>query len=98
MSTENTMDTMKARVGEPLNIRLASTPGTGAIWHLASEPANTNVRHEDAEPIGKGVGGPVTQIFVFTAKRAGAYELVFVLKRAWETNVQSRTRVPIVVD
>lgn len=86
---------MTGRVGEAVQIRLASTPGTGAIWYAPPPPPHTTIESMASKPMGSGVGGSVQQVFVFQADAPGTYSLEFRLKRQWEKEVQKERTVVI---
>jgi predicted secreted protein len=98
MSDESGIENLSGRVGRPVQIQLKCTPGTGAIWYPKTTPTGAALSREDSEPLGPGVGGAVLQKFAFQADSAGTYELVFELKRAWETVVRQEKRVVVRVE
>jgi len=88
-------DVLSGRVGQPVSIRLESTPSSGALWY-ASEPephGELNARDpivRDAAP-----GGQVDQVFEFRAPAPGTYRLRFDLKRAWEPEVRRQRHITV---
>jgi predicted secreted protein len=96
MTSDSTDDNqLTGRVGEPVQIRLASTPGTGAIWYAPPSPPHTTIESMASKPLGSGVGGSVQQVFVFRADAPGTYPLEFRLKREWEKEVRKEQKVVI---
>ena len=76
-------------VGDELELRVGSTPGTGYAWAVAMN--DTAV----LEPVGKPVdekstdarpGSPGSRVFRFRAARAGSSSLGLVYERPWEKN------------
>lgn len=86
---------MTANAGDVLRVELKRSSGTGYEWQLSKDSGSfTPVLKADfdaasgkgrAEPQQNGVpGGPVLDVFDFTASTAGSTRLVFVLVRPWE--------------
>jgi inhibitor of cysteine peptidase len=74
-------------VGDELDVRLGSTPGTGYSWSIAMNDAAV------LEPIGKPVdeksqdlrpGAPGSRLFRFRAVKAGSSSLGLIYERPWE--------------
>ena len=87
---ETETELIRARVGEPFTISLASNPTTGYAWTMDYD--NVLLRVEDASfqptainAIRPGAGG--TSVFVFTPLRTGKTTISFVYKRPWENIV-----------
>jgi predicted secreted protein len=79
--TEQTAAPAKARVGDAVEIRLKSQPGTGFSWSPKSGAANLSPL-----PALKGQaipGGWQTQRFRFVAKWPGTYRLIFAYEQPW---------------
>jgi hypothetical protein len=88
-------DVLTGRVGQPVSIRLESTPSSGALWYASSPepPAELSARDpivRDAAP-----GGRVDQLFEFRASAPGIYRLRFDLKRAWEPAVRRQRHITV---
>jgi inhibitor of cysteine peptidase len=76
-------------VGDELEVRVGSTPGTGYAWGVAmNDPAVL-------EPVGKPIdeksldarpGSPGSRVFRFRAAKAGSSSLGLVYERPWEKN------------
>lgn len=86
---------MTANAGDVLRVELKRSSGTGYEWQLSKDSGSfTPVLKADfdaasgkgrAEPQQNGMpGGPVLDVFDFTASTAGSTRLVFVLVRPWE--------------
>lgn len=95
--TEQAAKPVKARVGDSVEIRLRSQPGTGFSWLPKSEAAELN-----ALPSMKGQaipGGWQTQRFRFLAKRPGTYRLIFAYEQPWSGGIKAArtSRFTIVV-
>ncbi len=76
-------------VGDELDVRVGSTPGTGYSWTAAMNDAAI------LEPIGKPIdeksqdvrpGAPGSRLFRFRAVKAGSSSLGLVYERPWEKN------------
>lgn len=77
---------VQIKVGDTLEVRLASNPSTGYMWYL--HPKSTALlkltgqsQTDAAEP---GVGRPIVQVFTLQSKRAGDGILLLRYARAWE--------------
>jgi predicted secreted protein len=80
--TEQSTGVAKARVGQAVEIRLRSQPGTGFSWSPKNDAAKlTTLPPIQAQAI---PGGWQTQRFRFLAKRAGTYRLTFSYDRPWK--------------
>jgi predicted secreted protein len=89
--TEQTVKPVTARVGQAVQIRLRSQPGTGFSW----VPKNYAASLTALSPIqGQAIpGGWQTQRFRFVAKRPGTYRLNFSYDRSWNGGTKgARTR------
>jgi predicted secreted protein len=80
--TEQTAGAVKARVGQAVEIRLRSQPGTGFSW----SPKNDAAKLKALPPIQAQAipGGWQTQRFRFLARRPGTYRLTFSYDRPWK--------------
>jgi len=77
---------VQIKVGDTLEVRLASNPSTGYMWTVHPKSTAllklTGQTHTDAtEP---GVGRPIVQVFTFQPRRAGDGILLLRYARAWE--------------
>jgi inhibitor of cysteine peptidase len=74
-------------VGDELEVRVGSTPGTGYAWGVAMndpgilEPVGKPIDEKDARP-----GAPGSRVFRFRAAKAGSSSLGLVYERPWEKN------------
>ena len=89
-----------AKLHEEFEIRLISVPSTGYIWQLETCPEqlqllDTIYEHIEGQPT---VGGSMTQIFRFRGTAPGQYEIVFVLKRQWETTSVNQSKFRVTVE
>jgi len=86
---------MTANAGDTVRVELKRSSGTGYEWRLSKDSGSfAPVLKADfdaasgkgrAEPQANGTpGGPVLDVFNFTASTAGSTRLVFVLVRPWE--------------
>ncbi len=94
---------MTANAGDVVRVELKRSSGTGYEWQLSKDSRSfTPVLKADfdaangkgqAEPQSNGLpGGPVLDVFNFTASTAGSTRLVFVLVRPWEMDKPSDRR------
>lgn len=97
MSAPDQIFNLSVKVGEEFDISLTSTPGSGAIWYFTPASGGPELVRQETTPQGSGVGGPATQTFVFRCDQAGAYQLSFDLKRAWEPTVRSHATANVQV-
>jgi predicted secreted protein len=82
--------TIRARAGEPVEIRRVAGFGGGYIWRarLLNESSGTIAEVEATK--GKTAddnmpGSPLVQTFVFQSKKSGIYKLELSYGRPWET-------------
>jgi predicted secreted protein len=86
---------MTANVGDTVRVELKRSGGTGYEWQLSkeSQPIAPVLKADFDAVSGKGraeaqengmPGGPVLDVFDFTASTKGSTRLVFVLVRSWE--------------
>jgi inhibitor of cysteine peptidase len=80
---------VQIKVGDTLEVRLASNPSTGYMWYV--HPKSTallklagQTQTDAADP---GVGRPIVQVFTFQPKRAADVILLLRYARAWEKPV-----------
>lgn len=80
---------VQIKVGDTLEVRLASNPSTGYMWYV--HPKSTallkltgQTQTDAADP---GVGRPIVQVFTFQPRRAGDVILLLRYARAWEKPV-----------
>ena len=100
--------TVNARAGTNFTIKIKGNPTTGYGWYLNPsnidnsilEPLNLNEKNStsdyvtDPHPEGfVGVGGHY--YFRFNAKAPGNADLIFSLKRPWETTVERTVNVKV---
>ncbi len=87
------MDTqhLASGIGQPCRLALPSPPG-GATWYVDASAAPLQVTLEQTldEPDARR---PRSQVFLLVGAAPGDYELRFVLKRAWESQVRNSRRV-----
>ncbi len=78
--------------GTPFEVALGSAPSTGYMWQLQSLPTGVQLLGSDfSQPPDAAIGDGGTQIFHLKTERAGRFELLFELKRRWETTpIQTR--------
>ncbi|MHA7271306.1 protease inhibitor I42 family protein [Arthrobacter sp. HLT1-20] len=85
------------RAGELFSVEFPATPATGYQWQVAEVPAGLELVDSSFAPDAPaGVLAPVpspgTQKFHFMAGEPGRQELLFVLKRSWESqSLQERS-------
>ncbi len=77
-------DVRAVQLGRKFAIELEAMPGAGYMWELTGQPEALELVSQKVVSISKGIGGSSTQRFVFIARQAGDYALVFQLKRKWE--------------
>jgi len=90
-STHNVTESDKGsevalRVGDILEVRLRSQPGTGYKWyvHPNSSSLLTLIDETQTKPLTSGFDRPVIQVFRFGAKRRGSGILLLHYIRPWE--------------
>jgi predicted secreted protein len=91
--------TVSLKVGQRLEVRLPSQPGTGAIWSPA--PGSTNLlKYEGAKSEGAAniPGGTETEVLTFTATGAGKGELKLEYSRPWQETVPPEKTFSLTVD
>jgi predicted secreted protein len=79
--TEPTSAPLSAHVGQSVEIRLRSQPGTGFSWVPKTNSSRLTVLDPIAGP--PMPGGWQTQRFLFKARRPGTYRLTFSYDRPW---------------
>jgi len=95
---------MTANAGDTVRVELKRSAGTGYEWQLSKEsgPIAPVLKANFDAASGKGraeaqengmPGGPVLDVFDFTASTAGSTRLVFVLVRSWEMDKPADRRV-----
>jgi len=89
--------TLTVAVGRPLAFGLQALPGAGYLWVCTQLPAGVALADGPVQPLGPGIGGPVSQGFVLRASQPGRHTLDFDFKRSWETEVRARQRVVLTV-
>jgi predicted secreted protein len=79
------VDMVTARVGEVVTIDVPSTPSTGYQWALPVVPDGVELVDTGfTPPPAAELGGTGSQHFRVRATRAGTFDVVLVLGRAWE--------------
>ncbi len=93
-------DTVTARVGEEVTIRLPAAPAAGYGWEIDPPPAAVTLVRSgaDAAPGTQPPGGPAEQVFVFRASARGKHVLTFRYKRPWESAVLRSTAITLLVE
>ncbi len=88
------MDTqhLAGGVGQPCRIALPSQPGSGATWYVDSSASPLRVTLEQTVDQ-QGARRRGSQVFLVVGEAPGDYELRFVLKRAWESQMRNSRRV-----
>jgi hypothetical protein len=81
--------------GRPLEIRLESSPVSGASWRPGTLPPDVTLYQRDVRLISTSVGGIAQQVFLFQAIEPGPHVLLFDLKRPQEPMVRRRRRVVV---
>src|SRR6266576_569296 len=71
--------------GQEFKVELKSYPGSGAVWRYAS-PDGPQLISETTQSQDESIGAAATQVFTLRADTPGSYNLVFQLKRAWESS------------
>ena len=98
-SAQDAGKTVSLKVGQTLEVRLRSQPGTGAIWSVA--PGSTNLlKYEGAKSEGAAniPGGFETEVLTFTATGAGKGQLKLEYSRPWEETVPPEKTFSLTVD
>ena len=74
------------KVGETLRMELPGTAGTGYSWQIDKFDSRylDLLPQETSRPTGDLMGGPVTHVWRFKAKRAGQTQLQLDYYRPWE--------------
>jgi inhibitor of cysteine peptidase len=77
---------VELKVGDTLEVRLASNPSTGYMWYVHPKSTgllklNGQTQTDATEP---GVGRPIVQVFTFQLKRKGDGILLLRYVRSWE--------------
>lgn len=88
---EQAMD-IEARAGEPFDIAVEQLGTAGYQWLVEPLPPGVVLVEErsDAPPADSPPGSPAHRVFSFRADQPGAFEVVLVSKRVWETQPASR--------
>lgn len=92
----NSTQRLASNIGQACRIALPSYPGSGASWYVDSNAAPVRVTLEETRSAADPQGA-ASQIFLVIGEAPGDYELRFVLKRAWETEVRNSRRVVLQV-
>lgn len=85
------------RAGEMFSVEFPATPATGYQWSVAAVPAGLELVDKSFAPDSQlgdpaPIPSPGTQKFHFLAGEPGRVELLFELKRSWESqSIQERT-------
>lgn len=88
--TEQSPTVLRARAGQPIEIRLRAQPGTGYSW-VAVTPSKYLTSMKSIP--GTGIpGGWQTQRFRFLAKKPGTYYLVFSYDQPWRGGTKGARR------
>lgn len=89
---------VRAQVGRPFEVELACAPTTGYTWELQPLPPGLRLRarrFEQAPHAAPGDGG--VAVFELEAAEPGSYTLQFEYKRRWETQVERRQMLKLLV-
>jgi predicted secreted protein len=81
-------------VGTAIELRLATTPGTGYRWQFAAKPDARVIRlrwTKLVEPSSGMVGAPATQLWRFAAVGRGTTRVRLVYVRPWRPTHGART-------
>ena len=92
MSTQR----LAGAIGQPCRIALPSYPRSGTSWFVDVSEAAVHVTPEPALP-GSASRPEENQVFLVVADAPGDYELRFVLKRPWDSEVRNSRRVVLQV-
>ncbi|MEO6603870.1 MAG: protease inhibitor I42 family protein [Polyangiaceae bacterium] len=89
--------TLTVAVGAPFEIELGSPATAGYLWQLLPPPVGVQLiaSHRNPAPPKAALGDSGLQVFQLQANQAGCFELVFQLKRPWESAVAEARRVEV---
>ena len=82
------MDERMAHAGETMVFSFSENPTTGYRWQLVGLPSDAQLSSR-YEGTSMGAGGGGLRIFEITLPSAGTYQLMFFLKRPWESAEQA---------
>jgi Chagasin family peptidase inhibitor I42 len=83
-------------VAHEVVIELEATPGAAMMWQRPNPPAGCQLSEGEIVPKpGSAIGGQALQRFVFCCVRPGQVELLFELKRPWESEVRAVQQVTV---
>ncbi|HVN56198.1 MAG TPA: protease inhibitor I42 family protein [Anaerolineaceae bacterium] len=79
-------ETVPARVGDTIQVRLPENPSTGYLWKLASEvePALRLISSDYTSPQTSAPGARGTRVYLFKAVQPGEAVIELEHKRPWE--------------
>ena len=90
-------DNLSVTRGERFSVELKNYPGSGALWDFVL-PEGIEFIEKTAKPLGEGIGGEVLQVFTFRSDTPGSHNLVFTLKRPWESAARRRKVITVQVE
>jgi predicted secreted protein len=82
--------------GQEFKVELESFPGSGAVWRYVS-PAGPQLVSETTKSRDDSIGAAALQVFTLRADVPGSYDLIFELKRAWESSPRRRKEIKVEV-
>jgi inhibitor of cysteine peptidase len=94
MEMNVTSEIIQVPVGGEFSVRLESNPTTGYAWDVEtlSEGVELLVGEYEKSAGEHPPGDPGIQAFRFRARKAGEYQINFILKRQWEKDaIKSHT-------
>ena len=80
--------------GQEFTVELKSYPGSGATWRYAA-PDGPQLVGETTQSQNESIGAAALQVFTLRADTPGSYNLVFELKRAWESSPRGRKEIKV---
>jgi len=85
---------LSAVEGQEFKVELKSYPGSGAAWRYVSSEGPQLVS-ETTESQDDSIGAAAVQVFTLRADVSGSYDLIFELKRTWESSPRRRKEIKV---
>ena len=85
---------LSVRKGQEFKVELKSYPGSGAVWRYVS-PESPQLVSETTESQDDSIGAAALQVFTLRADVSGSYDLIFELKRAWESSPRKLKQIKV---
>ena len=81
-----------AKVGEPFEVALTVTAGTGFRWEVTQPPEAITLIEETRDVPTLKPGAGTVQRFRFQSSTPGKYELAFAYRRGWQASTAAEER------